>query len=185
MKKEYETIDEALKNNFNTNTNNKALILIEELKDVKSKGYFTRVEFLKMCMWKSPRPKKFYLENSEDTIQNVSRIALAEISENVKIELLTSLRGVSIPVGSAILTLIEPQNYGVIDIRVWQTLHTYGLVNTKPQGRGFTTQDWITYLEKLRELAHKLKTSVRDIEINLFFYHKKIQEGNLYTKGAA
>ena len=49
-------------------------------------------------------------------------------------ELLTSLAGVSVPVASAILTLIDPRRYGVLDIRVWQLLVALGVMDGKPAG---------------------------------------------------
>jgi hypothetical protein len=35
-------------------------------------------------------------------------------------------KGVSVPMASALLTLLDPKRYGVIDIRVWQLLHRMG-----------------------------------------------------------
>jgi len=35
-------------------------------------------------------------------------------------------KGVSVPMASALLTLLDPKRYGVIDIRIWQLLHRMG-----------------------------------------------------------
>ncbi len=86
----------------------------------------------------------------------ISRKTISTKYERRKIDLLTRLKGVSIPTASAILTLIEPQNYGVIDIRVWKLLYLYGVVKKKPRGQGFTFDDWFHYLSKLRYFAKKL-----------------------------
>jgi len=182
MKKEYSTIEELIKQNLSTEEHDdaKTLKLINELKDVKKRSYFTKEEFLKMGMWKSPRPKQQYLKNSEEEIISISKKALSTKFEKRKIELLASLKGVSIPTVSAILTLIDPQNYGVIDIRVWQILYLYGSVKVKPAGTNFDFNNWYNYLMKLRYFAKKFKVSVRDIERTIFFHHKNIQEGNLY-----
>jgi len=56
------------------------------------------------------------------------------------------------------------------------------MVNTKPSGQGLDINDWEAYITNLRQLAEKFKVTVRDIEISLFFYHEKLQEGNLYSK---
>jgi len=180
MKKEYSTIEELIKENLDTKEHAETLKLINELKDVKKRGYFTKEEFLKMGMWKSPRPKQQYLKNSEEEIISISKKALSTKFEKRKIELLTSLKGVSIPTVSAFLTLIDPQNYGVIDIRVWQILYLYGSVKIKPTGTNFDFNNWYNYLMKLRYFANKFKVSARDIERTIFFHHKNIQEGNLY-----
>lgn len=131
-------------------------------------------------MWKSPRPKQRYLGNSEEKIISISKKVLATKFEKRKIELLTSLDGVSIPTASAILTLVDPQNYGVIDIRVWQVLYLYGSVKDRPNGTNFDFNNWYNYLMKLRYYAKKFNVSTRDIERTIFLHHKKIQDRNLY-----
>ena len=131
-------------------------------------------------MWKSSRPKKQYLKNSNEEVISISKKVLSTKYEKRRVELLTTLKGVLIPTASTILTLIDPQNYGVIDIRVWQILYLYGSVKVKPTGTNFDFNNWYNYLMKLRYFAKKFKVSVRDIERTIFLYHKKIQEGNLY-----
>lgn len=182
MKKEYKSIEELIRKNLNNKEDSETKKLINKLKAAKKRGYFTKKEFLAIGMWKSPRPKNRYLSNSEEKIISISKKVLTTKFEKRKIELLTSLKGVSIPTASAILTLIDPENYGVIDIRVWQTLYLYGSVNKKSRGIGFNFNNWYNYLMKLRYYAKKFKVSVRDIERTIFYCHRKIQEGNLYKK---
>ncbi|TET64359.1 MAG: hypothetical protein E3J47_00395 [Candidatus Stahlbacteria bacterium] len=126
MKKEYKDIKGLIKAILKNDENKETRDLIEELKDVIRRGSFTREEFLKMGMWKSTRPKKWYESNSEKDINKVSEKVFSTNYERRRIELLTKLKGVSIPTASAILMLTNPQRYGVIDIRVWQVLYLYG-----------------------------------------------------------
>lgn len=154
--------------------------LIHRLKHVRRDGEFSRAQFLEMCEWKSPRVIRHYRRNSAATIRRVSRAVLASHSERKRMELLTSLRGVSVPMASAILTLIDPQRYGVIDIRVWQLLFAIGSVRKHPQGRGFTFNDWYHYLCQLRHYAKKQRVSARTVERTLFAYHRKVQTRKLY-----
>ena len=180
MKKEYHSLNELIKNKLSREEDFNTKRLINELKKVRKRGYFTKDEFLKMCKWKSPRPKRYYGSNPPELIKDISSKILATKYEKRKIDLLTKLKGVSIPTASAILTLLDPQNYGVIDIRIWQLLYLYGSVKKNPRGQGFNFNDWFHYLSKLRYFAKKFHCSVRNIEYSLFQYHKKIQEGNLY-----
>jgi len=182
-KQEYPTIEELIKNNLNTEESLRTQKLINDLEPVKERGYFTKDEFIKMGVWKSPRPKQRYLQNSEEDIVSISKKVFTTKFEKRRIELLTKLKGVSIPTASAILTLSDPQNYGVIDIRVWQLLYLYRSVKNNPTGIGMDFHDWYHYLMKLRYYAKKFNVKVRDIERTLFLYHKKIQEGNLYKYG--
>ena len=180
MKKKYSTMGELIKDNLDTKETIEAKKLINELKIVKKRKYIIKKEFLKICMWKSPRPKNQYLRNSEKEVISISKKVFSTKFEKRRIELLTSLKGISIPTASAILTLTDPKNYGVIDIRVWQVLYLYSSVKIKPKGINFDFNNWYNYLIKLRFYARKFKVSARGIERTLFFYHKKIQRGNLY-----
>ena len=180
MKKFYRTIELLIKDNLNNNEVPETLKLINKLKNVKKRGYFTKEEFLEIGMWKSPRPKKQYLKNSEKEIISVSKKVFSTKFEKRKLKLLTSLKGVSVPTASAILTLTDPKNYGVIDIRVWQVLYLYSSMKVKPKGVNFDFNNWYNYLMKLRYYARKFRVSARDIERTLFFYHKNNQKGNLY-----
>jgi hypothetical protein len=156
--------------------------LIAELRHVKKRGEFSRAEFLRMSRWKSPRAAPHYARNTAARIRRVSRAVLATRSERRRIELLAGLRGVSIPVASAILTLIDPERYGVLDIRVWQLLHALGAVSGNPGGRGFDAADWERYLACLRPIAPRLGVSVRIVEYTLFHCHRRFQIGRLYDR---
>jgi thermostable 8-oxoguanine DNA glycosylase len=158
-------------------------LLINNLSDIKTRGYLTQNEFIQIGMWKSPRQKQNYLKNSDNVVEAITLKSLSTLDEKDKIIILTGLKGVLFPTASAILTLTDPQNYGVIDIRVWQTLHSYGLVKRTPSGIGLTSADWIEYLTIIRSLAKKYNTSSRAIEQVLFHHHKlNLQTGNLYDK---
>lgn len=181
MKKHYTNLAELIKKNIKDDETGDALGLIKFLDDVNKKGYLTKDQFYKVAMWKTPRPKKHYLKNSEKHIIKVLKLVLDSQDDCEKITLLISLKGVSIAVASALLTIINPKNYGIIDIRVWQLLYLYGEVNTKPKGQGFNLNNYLDYLTILRKYASQFNVNVRDIERTLFFHHREIQEGNLYN----
>jgi hypothetical protein len=180
MLREYSDIRELIKEKLQKEEDPSTKLLIDELKSIKGRRYFTRSEFLKMCNWKSPRPRKHYEANDHKLLRRVSEEVFATESEEQKMELLTSLKGVSIAVGSAILMLSDPVNYGVIDIRVWQILYLYNQVLKKPTGRALSNLDWQTFLVNMRSLAKELNLDVRTIERTLFQSHKEIQVGTLY-----
>src|SRR3972149_11932330 len=169
MKRIYSNLTELIENNLNVPEVPEAEDLMKQLKDFKQKGFITKEQFYNVVMWKSPRPKRHYISNSEEQIIQVSKSILNSNSEDEKIMLLTSLKGVSIAVASSLLTIINPQNYGIIDIRVWQLLYLYGEVKTKPKGQGFNLENYKEYLSILRKYAKQFNMDVRDIERILFF----------------
>ena len=157
--------------------------LIGLLKDVKARGYLNDDEFVLIGMWKSPRQKHNYIKNSSGTIKDVTKESFKTIDEREKVIILTRLKGVSVPTASAILTLTDPENYGVIDIRVWQALYKYGLVKNRSSGVGLSPDDWTEYLDIIRSLAKKYGTSSRAVEQVIFLHHKNnLQTGTLYKK---
>ena len=155
--------------------------LMEALGHVRRRGWFSRAEFLRMCRWKSPRAIRHCRRNSTATVRRVSRAALATTSEQQRLVLLTGLHGVSVPTASAILTLVNPRRYGVLDIRAWQLLFGLGRVGRKPAGQGFVVRDWLDYLAELRRHARRLGVTARAVEYTLFLCHRKFQKGRLYA----
>jgi hypothetical protein len=155
--------------------------LIRDLSGVRRRGGFTRPEFIRMCRWKSPRARRLWEANSPARIRAVSRAVLATRDERRRMELLTALSGVGVPMASAILTLIDPWRYGVLDIRAWQCLFAVRSVGANRRGQGFTIGQWLEFLAALRRHARRLGVSARTIEFTLFHCHRKFQRGTLYV----
>ena len=82
----------------------------------------------------------------------------------------------------AILTLLNPRRYGVIDRRVWQLLYMIGAVTKNPSGVGSTFDRWHQFLMIIRQFAKEFRVSARDIERSLFSAHQAYQKGTLYRK---
>lgn len=156
--------------------------LIASLSHVREVGYFTRSEFLSMCKWKEQRERRrqHWISNTEDEVQMLSARALGASDEARRILHLCRLRGVGIPVASAFLTLVDPEHYGVIDIRVWQLLALYQEVDYDLDGRALQVLHWLDYLDKIRMWAGEINVSVRAIERTLFQHHREIQTERLY-----
>ena len=171
-----------LKHHLSTEEDAKTAALIRELRSARVRGYLTRRELEKVCHWKSARAIHLIKRNSAACVQTATRLALATRSERRRLEALTSLDGVSVPMASAILTLLHPRRYGVIDIRVWQLLYALEEVTKKSSGIGFNFKNWYQFLMKLRYFAKKLGVSARDIERSLFLAHQANQRGTLYAR---
>jgi hypothetical protein len=156
--------------------------LIDELVGARRRGYITRAELILVCRWKSPRAIHQIRRNSGEVVRRVTRAVFKTRSEQTKLELLTSLYGVSVPMASAILMLTNPKRYGVIDIRVWQLLFKMGAVSKNKRGVGFDFKQWYRYLVLLRFYARKYNVRARDIERTLFNVHGLYQRGTLYGR---
>lgn len=156
--------------------------LIKEFRAVKERGWLTKADLVKVCYWKSPRAIHYINSNRPATIKEITALALKSRNETVKITELTKLNGVSIPMASSLLTLVNPQRYGVMDIRVWELLYGHGIVTTNAKASGFKYEEWYQLLDVLRYFSKKLDVTARDVERTLFLIHKKQQEGILYWR---
>lgn len=177
----YTSLRDLLANELMTEEEPVTADLIKSLRHVKRDKVLTKSELVSVCRWKSPRAIRHIEANHGRTVRRLTCKALSTRSEQKRLEYLMALRGVSVPMASAILTLIDPQRYGVIDIRVWQALFAINSVRKNPKGVNFTFKQWYHYLCKLRYHAKEIGVSVRTVERTLFYYHRKIQEGILYA----
>lgn len=183
MKKpRYRTLAALLNHRLGRAEDEDAIQLMRKLRRVRTRRLLEKPELEAICRWKSARAIRLIRSNTEATIRRTTREAFATRSEQKRLELLVSLDGVSIPMASAILTLVWPERYGVIDIRVWQVLYALKSVSTKPNGVGFHFKNWYKMLCILRYHARRLDCSVRDVERTLFRYHPNFQTGLLYKK---
>lgn len=130
--------------------------------------WLEKSDFLQICLWKSRRPKKLYELNSEEYIINVTKNVFNENCEKTKINLLTSLKGVSIPTASAILSVTNPKDYPIIDIRCIQSLNDLKMISWST----ININTWLEYLEIIRSLSKTYKLSAREIEKGLFSYNR-------------
>jgi hypothetical protein len=177
----YATVEALLRAELVREEHPPTAALIRDLAGVRARGVFTREEFRRMCRWKSPRARRLWEANSAARVHTVSRAVLLTRSERRRMQLLTSLRGVGIPIASAILTLVDPRRYGVLDIRAWQLLFALHTVASNPRGQAFTIAQWQQYLSALRHHARRLGVTARAIEYTLFECHRKFQHGPLYA----
>jgi hypothetical protein len=73
--------------------------------------------------WKSERVVHYLIGNSEAVIRRVlAKAAAQETSTRDAINALTELRGIDLPIASAILTAIAPERYTVLDFRGLEAL---------------------------------------------------------------
>ena len=147
---------------------------------VQVRGYLSFDDFYKICMWKSVRQKNNYIENKND-IEKTSRGAFAEADEARKIEILCELKGVGIPTASAILTVVFPEKYAVIDVRCLEMLkERLGF----EVGKSISIKTWLKYLDIMRGLAKENNITPRELDMALFAMHKEKLENegfrNLY-----
>ena len=176
LKREYGSIEELIRKNPTEETE-KAKELFKRYKIIQKKGAFTKDLLFEIAYWKSQRKAYLCKINTKRVIiRTLNKISEINDERDKIKHLINNLWGVGVPVASAILTIIDPKNYGLIDYKVWQILYLYEQLDNKPKGRNLSVKDWLQYLELIHKLAQSLNVSARTIDRTLFEYHKKLKE---------
>ena len=107
-------------------------------------GTHSKSDLRAIARWKSPRIIRHIERNSPSLIKSISTKAFRTKSERAKLPLLMELKGVSVPMASAILMFRNPKRYPVIDIRAWQVLHQMNAVSKNAGGNRFQLQSLVS-----------------------------------------
>ncbi len=141
-----------------------------------SRGYMTLPELKRLSRWKAGgRQQANIASNSGKAVEAVTRAAVQVNSEipdepALAIGILTTLDGVDIPTASAIMTALEPQRFGILDIRVWKALRKAAPDDFQPlqskegNRRPFRLYEVDQYLCVIREVAAQNEVSCRQID---------------------
>lgn len=138
---------------------------------LKTNRYLNKDMFLRLCCWKSQRPKRHYIKNEEQRIIKITRFAFSTNDENERIEALMTLYGVRYPVASTILHFAFPDKYPIMDFRVIESLGW-----EKPNYYSF--KFWEKYCNKIRELSKQYDVPIRTIDKALWTYSKENNKSN-------
>ena len=136
---------------------------------VGERGYFTKPEFEQICAWKTPRSKPKVASNSAEFIEAATRTALSTGSEQLRVEVLTLLNGVSWPTASVILHFCHQEAYPILDFRaLWSLGVDAGKVK-------YNFELWAEYTSVCRRLAQRSALSMRQLDRALWQYSKDNQ----------
>lgn len=143
----------------------------EELRTwLKEKRYLNREMLIKLCSWKSKRPRKLYEDsiNSDERVKYITSLALSSHDEYFKVKVLQLLKGVSWPTASVILAFAEPEKYAILDFRV---LWSLGI-----KQENYSFEFWQEYLKTVHEIAKTHNVSLRTLDKALWSYSKENQK---------
>ena len=152
----------------------------------RSRGYYTREDFLEVCEWKTRgRPRRYYQQNSDEDIRRVTANALSATDETTRLWTLVApgLIGVQMPTASVLLHLAcsDPRSaaasdkaYPIIDFRALWSLNC--------SKRCDTFRFWWAYVETCRALAVECGVSTRDLDRALWEYSNQNQRTEAYRR---
>jgi hypothetical protein len=153
--------------------------LLEKFSNLKAERnpfYLTRIDLDEILQWKLRgqygRSKILRGLNTEEIVRQITELALninhsdKDYELELRINLLCALRGVGIPVASAILALVYPQDYAVIDFRGWRQIF-------EDKRSMFSINDYKKYLREVRRLARELNWTTQEVDLVIWEYDRR------------
>jgi hypothetical protein len=140
----------------------------EELrKKFQENRFITKKDLVRIVKWKfqgrlKGRQNRILnlLKNTEESfIKDVSKLALENEDDEIRLKLFSTISGVGNAISSVILAFYDPQNYGVLDIHAWRRLF-----GKEPVDIFSNSKRAIKFFKKLREISFETNLSCRDIE---------------------
>jgi hypothetical protein len=133
---------------------------------VRTRGYYTRDEFIEVCAWKTVRSRPKVARNSEASVVAATGRSLATDDERDRMAALLELEGVGVPTASTLLYFVFPERYPILDVRALESL------GVKPRSQ-YPLAFWLGYLEACRALAATSGVSVRTLDKALWQFSKE------------
>lgn len=128
--------------------------------DAIASGALETHHLVKIAEWKAARSKSRVASNKEEDVKDALTLCLAAHSDRATIAVLTGLRGVNVPMASAILTAINRTRFTVIDV---YALAALGVLKRAP-----TVQDYCDYVTFCRAAAREADMSLRAFDQGLW-----------------
>ena len=144
---------------FNMNSDMRVADLVEP---VRKRGYLTKSDLTILGDWKSPRIRPRIAQNSDQLIEEVTRLALGSSSIKLAVHLPQALVGVAMPVASTLLHWFHTDPFPILDVRA---LWSMGI---EPQS--YTLDFWEQYVDATRQLAQGWNTDMRTLDRALWQY---------------
>jgi thermostable 8-oxoguanine DNA glycosylase len=135
----------------------------------------TEHDLRRVSLWKSNR----VLCVSDKTLANLNELStvegltLKDSRVKVVIDDLVLSQGIGFPMASAILKFIMPTLFPIIDVRAYRAL-----TGVQPSYSTYSYDKYISYAEKVTEVARKLNRPLCEIDEQLYCYDKH-HNGNI------
>ena len=139
----------------------------------RSPAYLTASEFDEIVKWKLDkqyhRSKEQRSVNTDSVIIPITQACFAISSDNkdyeteLRLKQLTTIRGIALPLASAVLAICFPASYVVIDSVLWESI--FG-----EEKSSFTINDYLKFIGFIKELSLHTNLPIQDTEHLLWLY---------------
>ena len=132
----------------------------------RSRGYYTRQEFLIVCRWKTARSKSKVASNRAAAVKTATKRAFATEDLAEQIAHLTALNGVGMPTASVLLHIAFPKWFPILDVRALESLGVR-------RRSTYTPKFWAEYVRICRRLTTENRVSLRTLDKALWQHSKE------------
>ncbi len=143
----------------------------------RSPFFLSLEEFDNILKWKLKRQyhrqKEARSEKlTKEIVKKVTELALNISHPNkdneidLRINSLSIIWGVNTAIASAVLALCFPEQYAVIDFRVWRQIFS-------TEKRSFSVNDYKKYLKEIQKLAEKLGWKPQEVDLAIWAYDEE------------
>ncbi|MDG5759664.1 hypothetical protein QA600_09955 [Natronococcus sp. A-GB1] len=115
-------------------------------------------------------------DNEYEALETAIRGALAAETTRAKLEALTALEGVDVPIGTAFLQFLEPERYLVMSAREWAVLFEHGELE-EPYPESPDSGEYERYLERCRTIADRCNCELWDCYRALWLLGHRSENG--------
>ncbi len=138
--------------------------------------FLTKTEFDEILKWKLRqqygRQRHLRQKNTDELVRAVTGLALTITHDDkdyelkLRVDILSALRGVGVPVASAVLALVYPDEYAVIDFRGWRQVFD-------EERTSFGVSHYKQYLQEMRRLSQELGWPVQEVDLAVWEYDRR------------
>lgn len=139
--------------------------------------YLSAYELDQIIRWKLdkqyPRSKDQREVNVDEVVIPITRACFSIRSDDkryeieLKLKTLTTMRGVAVPLASAILAICIPDEFVVIDSLLWEFIY-------KEEKSTFSVNDYLKFLSFFSSLSKHTNCSMQDTEHLLWLYQQSL-----------
>jgi hypothetical protein len=130
-----------------------------------ARGHMTREDLIVVAKWKwkGGRTRQLCGQNSEQDVEEITKVSFSTGSERLRIGALLALRGVQWPMASVILHFAFPTKYPILDVRAMKSVGGSTL---------YTFEKWQEYLALCRQCSLEHGVSMRTLDKALWAFDK-------------
>lgn len=150
---------------------------LAQLRRERKDFFLTKAEFDEILRWKLRgqygRQRALRASNTDELIRAITGLALTikhsdkNYELELRVRLLCALRGIGVPVASAVLAMVYPQEYAVIDFRVWRQIFD-------EERSVFSVANYRRYMREIRGLARELGWTVQAVDLAIWEYDRNM-----------